>query len=76
MTCLWINERIEPFRRKLRPQNRLNSYGLKHVMERETGVYVTNGQFKGAMQAAGYEAFDTEDINWTYNIQIRKEDKP
>jgi hypothetical protein len=69
---VWIRERLEPTPRKPRPANRLNSYGLKHCMERETGVYVTNGQFKGGMQAAGYEAFDTDDINWTYEVRIKK----
>lgn len=69
---VWIRERLEPTPRKPRPANRLNSYGLKHHMERETGVYVTNGQFKGGMQAAGYEAFDTDDINWTYEVRIKK----
>ena len=71
--ALWICERLEPPKRKPRACNRLNSYGLKHYLERETDLYVTNGQFKGAMSAAGYEAFDTEDINWTYEVQIKGE---
>jgi len=62
---LWICKRLEPTKHKPRPHNRFNSYGLKHRLERETDLYVTNGQFKGGMKAAGYEAFDTEKINWT-----------
>lgn len=65
---LWIHSRLAAV--NCRPCNRLNSYGLKHHMERETGLYVTNGQFKGAMEKAGYEAFDTQDINWTYKVKL------
>lgn len=69
---LWISERIAPVSRKMRAENRLISYGLKHQMEREIGLYVSNGQFKGGMAAAGYEAFDTDGINWTYNIELKR----
>lgn len=68
--ALWISKRLRPAARKMRAYNRLNSYGLKHIMEREIGLYTTNGQFKGAMEAAGYEAYDTDNINWTYNADL------
>ena len=68
---LWIHERLYPDDR-VRAFNRLNSYGLKHLMERETDLYVTNGQFKGGMAAAGYEAFETDDINWEYQARVRE----
>jgi len=42
------------------------SYGLKHVYERQTGNYVTNGQFKGAMIHAGYLPVDPLDLNCCY----------
>lgn len=70
--ALWIRERLE-LDDRIRPRDRLNSYGLKHLMEREIDLYVTNGQFKGGMEAAGYEAFDTDDINWTYQVKVRKD---
>lgn len=57
----------------LRPRKTLNtrhsSYGLKHQFERlMPGGYLTNGQMKGAMLAAGYEAGDQQFINWTFNV--------
>lgn len=75
MVSDWIKERLCPTGQRMRPENRLSSYGLKHRMERETGLYVTNGQFKGAMEAAGYTAFDKDDINWTYAVRVRKNER-
>lgn len=48
------------------------SYGLKHDLEFCTGVYVTNGQFKGAMLAAGYEPVDRETLNWKYRARFTR----
>lgn len=43
------------------------SYGLKHLFEASAGgFYVTNGQFKGAMLAAGYEPIDATELNWRF----------
>ncbi|MBX3001919.1 MAG: hypothetical protein KF893_25565 [Caldilineaceae bacterium] len=48
----WIRE-------NLKPQTRINklagSYGLKHLMERDTDIYTTNGAFICAMLAEGFE---------------------
>jgi hypothetical protein len=73
IVSMWICDRIEPEMKKLKPEQRRNSYGLKHRLERETGLYVTNGQFKGGMKEAGYKAFDVDWINWTYEIRIKGE---
>lgn len=61
---LWILNHLLPGRRMM------SSYELKHIMERENGLYVTNGQFKGAMQQAGYNAHDTSEINWLYHVRV------
>ena len=45
-----------------------SSYGLKHHFERDTGIYVYNGAFKGAMIVAGYAAVDKKKQNWNYKI--------
>jgi hypothetical protein len=48
-----------------------SSYGLKHVFSSEKkgkGYYVTNGQFKGAMIAAGFEPIEFDVLNHTYRI--------
>ncbi len=48
----WIGTEIHPAKR----ENRIwSSYSLKEEFERSpVGFYVTNGQFKGAMEAAGH----------------------
>jgi predicted HTH transcriptional regulator len=44
------------------------SYGLKHVFEEDTGIYLTNGQFKGAMLLSGFKNEKNEQLNWYFNI--------
>jgi predicted HTH transcriptional regulator len=45
-----------------------DSYGLKHVLEEDTGIYLTNGQFKGVMLISGFRHENNEDLNWHFNI--------
>lgn len=55
--------------RELVPSNEMGehcSYGLKHIFERLGGVYVTNGEWKGAMLVAGYEPLDRTELNWQF----------
>lgn len=47
------------------------SYGLKHVFEKDTDIYLTNGQFKGAMLLAGFKPKDRTELNWNFNISSR-----
>lgn len=44
------------------------SYGLKHIMSKMTGVYVTNNQFKDAMIIEGFYPVDETELNWRYRI--------
>ena len=44
------------------------SYGIKHDFEAE-GFYITNGQLKGAMLAAGYQPEDAKELNWTFKVK-------
>lgn len=46
------------------------SYGLKHDFERDGGFYMTNNQFKDAMNQAGFKPVDETELNWTYRINI------
>jgi hypothetical protein len=47
-----------------------NSCALKGVFERSAGGFaLTNGQFKGAMLAAGYQPVNSEQPNWTFYIR-------
>ena len=48
--------------------NRYINYGLKHILEKDTGIYVTNNQFKDAMMISGYKPIKSSEneINWEY----------
>lgn len=45
------------------------SYGLKHRFERDTGIKVSNGAFKGAMLLVGFTVKDMENVNWNFNVE-------
>lgn len=62
----WIKESIKP-RKTMNLKH--SSYGLKHIYEHDTGNYVTNGQFKGAMITAGYTPNDAAALNPSYAIR-------
>ena len=42
------------------------SYVMKHDFESAGGFYVTNGQMKGAMLAAGYKPSKRSEQNWRF----------
>ncbi len=46
------------------------TYVLKHIYQRLTGHYVQNGQFKGAMLAAGFEPIDRTELNWQFRYEL------
>ena len=47
------------------------SYALKHVFHRlPDGFYVTNGEWKGAMLAAGFEPVDRWQLNWRFRYTL------
>ena len=41
---------------------------MKHLLERDTKIYMTNNQFKDAMLLCGYEPVDERLLNWNYRI--------
>ena len=49
------------------------SYGLKHLLEHDTGVYLTNNEFKDAMLLAGFEPVDPDVLNWEYRIFLTRD---
>jgi hypothetical protein len=62
----WIADSIEPAQTVYKS----TSYSLKHAFEESSvGFYITNGQIKGAMKAAGYAAVDESMVNWSYRIK-------
>ena len=61
----WIRENILPRKTPLLSRS---SYGMKHLLERDTKIYMTNNQFKDAMLLCGYEPVDERLLNWNYRI--------
>lgn len=61
----WIAESITP---RKTPLDGHTSYGIKHLLHRDTGIYLTNNEFKDAMLQAGYEPVDPNQLNWHYHI--------
>lgn len=64
----WIRENIIP---RNTPIFTKSSYGLKHVLERDIGIYMTNNQFKDAMLLSGFYPVDERRMNWCYCISKR-----
>ena len=50
-----------------------NSYALKHLLEDDTHIYLTNNQFKDAMWLSGYHPENEDELNWRYKIHLVKE---
>lgn len=68
----WIKECLGPYRTKNYNYHLPTSYGLKHRFQfGNSGFYITNGQFKGAMLAAGYEPKDPNELNWVFQLGKR-----
>lgn len=61
----WIRSNVVP----AKSRSKQSSYGLKHICEHAIGCYISNGEFKGAMLAAGYEPKDRERQNWYWHIK-------
>lgn len=64
----WIAENIRP---RKTPLQGTTSYGLKHYLQSDTDLYLTNNEFKDAMLMAGYEPVDPNELNWRYCISKR-----
>lgn len=62
----WICENIIEGNRK---NSKHTSYGMKHILQRNTGIYLTNNEFKDAMLHMGFLPTDPDKLNWTYKIK-------
>jgi hypothetical protein len=76
----WIHATLEPATSARSCPG--SSYGLKHwfgnqgtsddrFWHNDRGFYITNGQFKGAMLAAGFEPIDDDECNAVYRVKVR-----
>lgn len=61
----WIKENILP---RKTPLPYCSSYGIKHILQRDIGVYLTNNEFKDAMLLCGFYPVEEGKLNWTYRI--------
>ena len=68
MVCDWIKTKLNRIKT---PNYEKTSYGLKHILQRDTGLYLTNNEFKDAMLLCGYEPANPNTINWNYCISKR-----
>ena len=64
----WLDGNIQP---RKTPLPDWSSYGIKHLLERDTKLYMTNGEFKGAMLQCGYKPVDAYELNWYFCISKR-----
>ena len=64
----WIKENLRP---RKTPLDIPSSYGLKHILQRETDIYLTNNAFKDAMLQCGFEPCDWDALNWHFGISKR-----
>jgi len=68
----WIEHAIQPAQKA---DEGHSSYGLKHEYERETKLYVSHAQFKGAMLVAGYLPTVKGEQNWHFKIKPTCDEK-
>ena len=66
--CRWIDMNLFPRKTVLDSHT---SYGIKHILERDTGIYLTNNEFKDAMLMCGYTPVNPNELNWCYCISKR-----
>lgn len=62
----WIAENVK----KSSSRYKITSYGLKHLLQHETGVYLTNNCFKSFMLKNGHTPRNLELVNNTFDIKL------
>lgn len=65
IVCQWIRKRLK---KKKSPNNDITSYQLKHIFEDDTGIYLSNNEFKDAMLMCGYVPVDPDMSDWCFYI--------
>lgn len=64
----WIKKNLLPSKFVLEYHT---SYTLKHIIERDLGIYMTNNQMKCFMRDCGFYPVDAREKNWRYRISSR-----
>lgn len=50
------------------PNPHQTSYGIKHIIQRDLNIYLTNNQFKDAMVMCDFFPVDERDVYWKFFI--------
>lgn len=67
-----VQEWIEEHFVESKIPDKKSSYTLKHRFADSPGGFpMTNGQFKGAMLAAGYRPVDRDELNWMFFAEYK-----
>lgn len=66
----WIKENIRVGKKILYGHT---SYGMKHLLKHDTGIYLTNNEFKDAMLLSGYRPVNSNELNWRYRIVLLRD---
>lgn len=53
------------------PNYNYHTYRLKHILQYDTGIYLTDNQFKDAMLRSGYEPLDKYDGSWYFCLGMK-----
>ena len=61
----WIFGKL---RKRATPNYNHSSYELKHLIESELGIYLTNNQMKDAMLQEGFRPVKENELNWHFYI--------
>lgn len=64
----WISRNLK---RTTRKNDRVTSYGLKHIAERRLRFYISNADMKKAMAECGFSCYGTGNQNWFFNVSQR-----
>ena len=59
----WLRFNVIPAEK---PLDGHTSYGMKHILENRTKIYMTNNQFKEAMLLCGCFPAETDELNWHF----------
>ena len=63
----WIKKQIKPGKKALISYS---SYGIKHILQGDTGIYLSNNAMKDAMLMAGFEPVDPSEVIWHYTLSM------
>ncbi len=61
----WIKANILPRKTPLLSRS---SYGMKHILQYQIGIYLSNNQFKEAMLNCGFKPIKEQELNWRFCI--------